>query len=188
MKAKGVDRMLFNEWIKDNSLFTEINNIEQFPFIEQYGATNLDLLYKMKYGSRTVPRSMKDLTVQEVATIIVTGYGMNWNNQYQLLVDDLMLGVESKTVTNEIVSDDETKNIDSNNENKVSAYNDDELSTNDSSSDNLSEDRKRKTDKDTETTRSSYYVAKSQLELFNSSFIMNVICKDVSELISLSIY
>ena len=69
---RGVDRMLFNEWIKDNSLFTEINNIEQFPFIEQYGATSLDLLYKMKYGNKKVPSHMIGLTVQEIATIIVT--------------------------------------------------------------------------------------------------------------------
>ena len=113
---------------------------------------------------------------------------MNWKNQYKLLVDDLVLGVESKTITNEVVSDDETKNIDSNNENKVSAYNDDELSTNDSSSDNLSEDRQRETDKDIETTKSSLYATKSQLELFDSSFIINVICKDINELISLPIY
>ena len=84
--------------------------------------------------------------------------------------------------------DGEIKTVDSNNENKVSAYNDDELSTNDSSSDNSSEDKQRESDKNTETTQSSFNVVKSQLELFNSSFIINTILKDISELTLLSIY
>ena len=180
--------MIFNEWIEENSLFTEINTIKPFSFIDSYGAEKLDLLYKTRYGLKTIPRSIEGLTVKEVANIIVISYGFNWENKYTLLTDEIMLGVDSKTVTNETVSDDEIKVLDSSNTNQVSAYNDDTLSTNDSSSDNLNEDRQRDKTTNEESTRKSLNAIKSQLELFNSNFIIDVVCKDVSKALSLSIY
>ena len=58
---------MFNEWLKDGSLFTEINRIKEFPFITLYGAEKLDLIYRMTYGSRTIPSNMETMTLTDVS-------------------------------------------------------------------------------------------------------------------------
>lgn len=186
-QRKWGDKMLFNEWIKGNSLFTEINKIKPFSFITSHGVDNLDLIYKMTYGSKQVPKSIEDLTVTDLANIIVTTYGENWNKKYELLTNEILLGVDYRTIVSETISDDMIKNVSGSSTSKVSAYNDDELSTNDSNDDSMNEDSQKELNRNNETTKTSFNVAKSQLELFNSNFI-NIVCKDISKIVSLSIY
>lgn len=187
-KRKWGDSMQFNEWLGDNSLFTEIQNIEPFSFIESYGATNLDMLYKMSYGTRTIPKSVEKLSVKDVANIIVISYGENWINKHELLTNEILLGVDFKTVENETLSDDTVRTSSSDTTNKVSAYNDDELVTNDNSSDSMNDEALKEINRNRDSTKTSMNAIKSQLELFNSNFIIDVVCKDVSKTVSLSIY
>lgn len=179
--------MMFNEWIKDNSLFTEIDSIKPFTFISQHGAKNIDLVYKMSYGSKPIPKNVECLTVNEVANIIVVNYGDSWNNKYNLLKDEILLGVEEKTVLDETVTDEYLRTMSSNQENKVSAFNDDEMSPNDSSNDSLNDKSDKDVNRNREITKTSLNAIKTQLEIFNSNFI-NIVCKDVSKIVSLSIY
>ena len=181
--------MNFNEWIKGKpSLFNEINKIKPFPFIDTYGSENIDLLYKTKYGTRSIPTSIENLTVPELAKLLVTSFGDSWSNKYTLLKDELLLGVDSKTVVDEMVTDDTTRTTNSNQTNKVSAFNDDDLTTNDSSDDVVNDDIQKERSKSVVTTNTNMNAIKSQLELMDSNFIVDTVLKDVSTLVSLSIY
>lgn len=180
--------MIYNEWIEGkSSLFGEINSIKSFPFITANGAETLDLLYKVKYGTRIIPKSVENLTVQELAKILVTIFGDSWNNRYALLTEEMLLGVDSKTIVNETISDDTKRLSISNQTNKMSAFNDDDLSTNSSNEDNVNDNIQKEYNKNTVTTHTSMNAIKSQLELMNSHFIDSVL-EDVSKIISLSIY
>lgn len=180
--------MMFNEWLKDGSLFTEINRIKEFPFITSYGAENLDLIYRMAYGSRTIPANMETMTLTDVANILIVTYGDNWINKYNLLKDEILLGVESQVILDETVNDDIIKNSNRNSESKVSAYNVDDLSINDGDKDSMSEDTKHESNRNTTTKNVTMNAIKQQLELFNTNFVMDIVCKDISKMLSLSIY
>ena len=180
--------MIYNEWIEDKSLFSEINKINPFPFIELHGAEKLDLLYKTKYGNKTIPENIEMLTVVDVAYIIVISYGKSWENKYNLLLNEIQLGVGSSDTIEETVSEDIIRMLDSDNTNKVSAFNSEDLETNDSSVDSVNEDSEKKLIRSREQTNKSFAAIQKQLELFNSNFVVDVVCKDVSKILSLSIY
>lgn len=180
--------MKYVEWIEGkSSLFNEIYKIKQYPFIVIYGAENIDLLYKVKYGDREVAKSIEKLTMHELAIILVTIFGDSWNKKYTLLNDELMLGVDSKTVVDETLKDDTTRVSINNQTNKVSAFNDEELTTNDKDEDVINDDIQKESKKNTVTKNYNMNAIKSQLDLFKSHFIDDVL-KDVSTIISLSIY
>ena len=179
--------MVFNEWVKDGSLFTEINTITPSTFITKYGAANLDLIYKMRYGAKTIPSSMESLTVPDVARIISISYGDNWNNKYKLLHDEILLGVESRVIVEASAKDDIIRSSDSNSESNVSAFNEDTMTPNDSDSNTVNDDTNKTSTKNSSTTHTNMNAIRQQLELFNSSFI-NTICEDVRNIVSLPIY
>ena len=181
--------MLLSEWLKDSSLFEEINSIQPFPFIVEYGSRNLDLVLRMGYGSRKVPTNIEPLTINEVANIIIVNYGDNWGRKFTLLKEEVLLGVESKTIVTERILDDTNKQLTSTQTNKVSAFNDesDIMVNNDSSVDSLKDDTNKEVNKDTETIVTNLNAIKNQLTMFNTNFI-NEVCNDVSKIVSLSIY
>lgn len=180
--------MLYSEWIKTQSLFTEINNIKPFSFITEQGTEDLDLLYLSKYGSKPVPSSVEPLTASRAAKIIVISYGDNWTIKYNLLKDKILLGVDNKKVDSETTTDNTTKTVTTNSDNKISAYNDEEMVNNNSSIDSVNDDTTKEHNVNKETTNTSLTAVKTQLELFNSSFIIDVVCRDISKVLSLSIY
>ena len=181
--------MIYNEWIKGKtSLFSELQNTGlTSQFIVDYGAENLDLIYKMGYGTKTIPKSIENLTISELAKIISISYGDNWSKKYTLLQDEILLGVENKTVTNETVADNSTRTTNSNQTSKVSAFNVDVLSTNNGSDDSVDDDSTKDVTKSKDTTKTGFNVIKDQLELFDSNFV-SIVVKDVSKIVSLSIY
>ena len=184
---KGVNNVKYVEWVEGKpSLFNEIYKMRQYPFIADYGSENIDLLYKMKYGDREVAKNIEKLTIQELARILVAAFGESWNNLY-VLIRNMELGVDSKTVIDETVTDDTTRVSTSNQTNKVSAFNDDDLATNNSDEDTVNDDIKKESKKMTNHTVYNMNAIKSQIELMNDHFIDNVL-KDVSRIVSLSIY
>lgn len=180
--------MIFNEWLKDQSLFSTINSIRSLPFITAYGAEKIDLIYKMLYGSRFIPSNVENMSITDVANIIVVSYGDNWEKQYKLLTDELLLGVDSKTTTEESIEDDTDRNLTTTNMNKVSAFNDDELTENDSEDENSNLNETKKSTRNSTTTTTSMKAIKDQLDLLTSDFIIDVVLRDVSRMLSLSIY
>lgn len=180
--------MIFNEWAKGKpSLFNEISKIKPFTFITEYGAENIDILYKVKYGNRAVSNSIEKLTIPELARILVTVFGDNWENKYRLLKEELLLGVDSKTVVDETIKDNTTRLSKSNQTTSVSAFNVNDLSTNDSSENTSDDMQNKESSKNTVTTHKNMNAIKTQLELLKSNFIDSVL-EDVSKVISLSIY
>lgn len=180
--------MIYNEWIKDKpSLFNAINVNQPSQFITLYGSDKIDLLYKLRYGNKTLPSSLINLTVDELGGIISIVCSDHWNRKYTLLRDEILLGVDSKEIVEESVNDDIIRISNSNSENKISAYNDDELTTNDTDSNIITDDTKKEGTRIITKTNVNMNAIVTQLEILNSNFLDDVL-KDVSEIISLSIY
>lgn len=179
--------MFFNEWIRNkNGIFTEMLKIGHLSFFSDYSAKNIDTLYKIKYGSRTIAKNIVDLTPLEVAHILVAVYGEKWNNKYALL-KGMEMGVDSKTIVEENINDDVKRVSSSNQTNQVSAFNDIDVATNDVQVDTVNDDVKKDTTKNTVKTHKSMNAIKTQLDLLNSNFIDDVL-QDVNKIVFLSIY
>ena len=179
--------MNYIDWAKEGNLFEEINKIQSTSFITNYGSNRIDMLYRVKYGNKTIPSSIEKLSITDVANIIIVSCGDNWNSKYTLLKDEILLGVESKQIVEETINDDIMRVSNSNSENKVSAYNEDELVANDSDSNMVNDDTQKETNRTTTTINTNLNAIKTQLELLDSNFLDTVL-KDVSKLVSLSIY
>lgn len=179
--------MNFNEWIQDKQgIFKEMLKIKPLPFIVDYEAESLDTLYRLKYGSRAVAKNIINLTPLEVARILIVSYGDKWNNKYDIL-KDIEIGVDSKTIVDETVNDDVKRVSSSNQTNQVSAFNDEDVATNDVQLDIVNDDVKKDSTKNTVKTHKSINAIKTQLDLLNSNFIDDVL-QDVNKIVFLSIY
>lgn len=179
--------MIFNEWIQEKQgIFTAMLKIKPLTFILDYGSENIDTLYKIKYGSRTVAKNIINLDSSEVAHALIASYGDKWDNKYVLL-KDMELGVYSKTIEDEVVNDDVQRVSSSNQTNQVSAFNDDDVATNDVQVDVVNDDVKKDSTKNIVKTHKSINAIKAQLNLLNSNFIDDVL-QDVNKIIFLSIH
>ena len=179
--------MFFDEWIQDKQgIFIEMLKIKPLAFFADYEAENLDVLYKLKYGSRVVAKNIINLTSSEVARILIVSYGDKWNNKYALL-KEIEKGVDSKTIIDETINDDVKRVSSSNQTNQVSAFNDEEVATNDVQVDIVNDDVKKDSTKNTVKTHKSINAIKTQLDLLNSNFIDDVF-QDVNKIVFLSIY
>lgn len=180
--------MIFKEWVQDKSFFGTINSIRTFPFITAFGADKMDVIYTMLYGSRFIPSNVENMSVYDVAAVVVASFGDKWEKQYKLVENELLLGVDSKTTTEESTEDDTDRNIKTTRDNKVSAFNTDDMADNDIEDENSTLSEKNKSTKINTTTTTSIKAIQDQLDLLQSDFIIDVIMKDVSRLLSLSIY
>ena len=179
--------MIFSEWIRGKSgIFTEMIKIKPMVFIYDYGAEKLDTLYKIKYGSRALAKNIISLTSLEVAQILIVSYGDKWENKYSLL-KDIEMGVDSKTIVDETINDDVKRVSSSNQTNQVSAFNDDDVATNDVQVDTINDDVQKDSRKNIVRTHKSMNAIKTQLDLLNSNFIDDVL-QDVNKIVFLSIY
>lgn len=181
--------MKFNEWYSNKeNLFDEIVKETDTNILKDYGTEKVELLYKTLYGEREVPSSVKNRTVNDVAKLIAISYGDNWDKQYQTMVKDLEFGIDNKKKVKEKGSDKTRRNTENEKQTKVSAFNDDDYTPSDKDV-NMSDDTEEsENDKTTETTTQSFEGTKNQIAFLQQSFIKDVVCYDVSKLLSLSIY
>lgn len=181
--------MKYNEWIENKQgLFQELNSIHNYLFISDFGAENLDMLYTMMYGEKPIPKALQNRSVNDVARLIHRTFGDNWQKQHSLLQDELILGVDSKEVVDETSKDSTKTNETGTKTNKVSAYNSDTMVNNDSSEDTSDNTQEKDVDRNTTKTNSSLQAIERQMQLLNRNFLIDTVCKDVSKLVSLSIY
>lgn len=181
--------MTYNEWIeKKTGLFSELSTIYHYSFMNDFNADKLDMVYKMKYGEKPVPKALENYSVNDVANIIHITYGDNWDKQYTLLKDEMLVGVDNKKVVDEITSDKTKETMTGSKTNKVSAYNNDVMVDNDSSKDNSDNDTTKDVTRNTTTKNISLNAVQKQLDVLKSNFVLDVVCKDVSKIVSLSIY
>lgn len=179
--------MTFNEWIKSNSLFSEIFSIKDFEFITIHTASTLDLSYKLMFGNKKIPSIMEVTSCNEIAKILVMLYGDKWDKTYNILKHELLLGVESKKVIDYSKKDDENSNTNTDNVNKIPSYNDAELIIDNTSNDVIISNKSKITNDNTVETIISNKVLLEQMKLFSNSFIDDVL-KDIDKSLSLKIY
>ena len=132
--------MKVSEKFTTGNLFEEMNKIHPFPFISLFNADKMNLFYINTYGDRTLSKMGRNLTIPEIANILVNLYGEKWDRIYEsVLADFPILENYVETVTmKEKTTGNSTNNTTETNVEKVSAYNDNDF-VNDEQSTNTNE-------------------------------------------------
>lgn len=181
--------MTLNEYLGqfDSNLFDEIQKIQSFPFLGKDNQT-LQQLLLLTGGKRNVIESITPLTLPIVASVIVYDFADLWSDISGLglsldgsLADELRIThTESNGVS------EQSNNI--NTLNKVSAYDSDELVTDDGSESNGTNDT---TNQDESNTRDELYrfgTLYENLDISQQLKIHRKIIKDILNTITLKVY
>lgn len=186
--------MKVSEKFTDVNLFEKIDNIHTLPFISLFPVDKLNLLYLNTHGDRTLNKTGRNLTVEEIAQILVSLYAEKWEKIYNnILVDFPILESYIETITETTNENGNTSNeTTETNVDKVSAYNDndfvnDEQSTNTNSMTSTNENTIAKT---TEKSVKENVInnLENALNYLQNHEIYSIIFADVNGAITLNIF
>lgn len=174
------------EFLKDESIFLEISNIESFPFIDTENIPTLDTLLLVTYGNKLVYGEFNDVNIELIAKMLVIKNRQKWLCYIE--AEQLLGNVNTRREITETITDSETRTGERTDINKVSAYNSDELLTdggNDNSSTDILDGEKTRTLTD-ETIDVKH--AYTMLNLVGKDTVASKVIADVAQFLTLSIY
>lgn len=186
--------MKVSEKFTSENLFAEIHRLHPFLFVGVFPVDKMNLFYVNKYGDRTLSKTGRNLTVSEIAEILVGMYSEKWDTIYnKILVDFPTLENYIETITettNE--TGNSTNNTTETNLEKVSAYNDEDF-VNDEQSTNTNEmkmNNENKIEKTVEkkVTENATKNLENALKYLQNNVIYDIIFSDVNGIITLNIF
>ena len=164
--------MNIREWVDGQpSIFSAIYEESPFKFISLLGIQKLDMMFLARYGNRNIPSYLINLTTKELANMLVLDYYSKWEQYYNVFSTTKVDGNGIVETTNEQVDDDSKRVMSTTTVNKISAFNDDTLSDDNSQEDSVNDDTKKIATKTVEKSIKDYSVLEKQLALFNTGFI-----------------
>lgn len=181
--------MTLNEFLKqfDSNLFDEIQKVQSFPFLGKDNQT-LQQLLLLNGGKRTVIESITTLALPTVASMIIYDFGDLWSDISGLglslngsLADELRI---THTESNGAI--EQSNNI--NTLNKVSAYDSDELVTDDGSESKGKNDTKNQDESNTRDELYRFGTIYENLDTAQQLKIHRKVIKDILNTITLKVY
>lgn len=174
-----------SEFLKQGSLFNELETIKPMPFLSVDDNAVLDSLLILKYGERTVYSKLLTTPFPDIAKMLVKTHGDYWDGLLKIDGDELP---SSRRTLTETITTNENRNNTRDDKNVVAAFNSDDLITNDGTLvvgvDDLTGNKTRTLTDENTSLNSAYY----HLSLQQKNNIMNVVLMDVANFITLSIY
>ena len=183
------ERVSLKQYLGDTNIFTIIKSIHSFPFLEGEGDTDdLNNMLLINYGQRGLFSGFKDITVENSAKYLIKIYADKWDKLIlsAAFIDNLAAN-NSRKIKGK-VTETGTKNTVSDTTNKVSAFNSDALVDDSGANNTGDENTSRITDR--ESTDDSYNLKTllENLPLVERTNIINIVLKDVSNYLTVSIY
>lgn len=170
------------------SIFNEINLIEPFSFINDFGADNLDMLLYDLCGDRSLFLKVTTTPINELARMIVYLHKKKWQHLIDIELQDFDIGGGVTRRLSETTTENETSNKTNDSVNKVSAYNTDEMINNDGTVSTGNEGFNNTKTRILSDGNYSINTAFSDLQLISKTNIINTVLKDVAIYLALSIY
>lgn len=178
--------MLFNEYLALNNLWGTINSKVPFTFIADKGVSSLNTIQNFKYGSRTMLDSASTLDVSDLADLIIAEFSDKWLSLLTITHGSINAGRTEKIT--ETVTNAETRVNTRDDVNKVSAFNSDTLIDNDGLASNANEAIDGEKGRILTKEFSDFSEAYKNLDLLEKNAIIQTVTRDVSNLLTLSIY
>lgn len=168
-----------------SSLFTAINDVEAFPFITG-DEENLDLILKINYGQRTLFAPYSDVSINSLASLLVTEYGETWRDYVK--IEALKENVNERREVSETITENEDRLSEREDVNKVASFNSVDLVVNDGSTSNNSDTNtgeKVRTLTDENISPQASYALLSNMA---RASILKSVMQDISKALTLAIY
>ena len=175
-------------WLAGGSIFTAIQTNEDFPFFVDSTPADLDQMLNLTYGERLVASAFNNFDINTAGKFITKLYGEKWNALIQFNISPPDLGAKSTTKTTGNQNTIGTKNGVSNTENKVSAFNSDDLITDTGANNALDENITQDITRGSSVSVIDWQTAFNNLSLAERTNIISVVLKDVASYLTVSVY
>ena len=175
-------------FLAGGSIFTAIQTIKNFPFFAGDAATDLDYMLTLNYGQRQMFSAFIDLPVNTVSNHIVKLYGDKWDGLIKFNESGANIGASSNIKT---TGKQKTKGVKTDNSdvtNKVSAFNSDDLLTDTGSTTTETGNKTGTVNNDVTEETFNLKTLFENLPYVEQTSIINVVIKDVSNYLTVSIY
>lgn len=183
------ERTSLTKYLGTSNIFDIIKGIYSFPFLEPAGQTvTMDQMLRVNYGSRAVFSGFIDINVDDVAKHIISVYKDKWDKAIIAASNINNLAANSSRKIKGTVSEMGTGNTQSETENKVSAFNSDTLVTDGGASSTSDNTTTRDTDRESTDETFNLKSLFDNLPLVERTNIINIVLKDVSNYLTVSIY
>ncbi len=181
-----MNEITLGQFLENESIFTRIQGISPYPFFDTMLPEDMDTTLIINYGERVVYPKLHNLNLDKLANIINSLYGSNWKKLITINTLDFKSGAEK--IVNETTNNNVISTGSNSTDNKVSAYNSDELvtDTKDVGSSTNTEDLTgvKQISEKSISLRTAY----NNLLLTQKINILNTVLKDVSSYLTLDIY
>lgn len=184
-RTTGGQRMIkLRDFLSNESIFTEIGNIEPLPFTADTEV--LDALLITLYGNKFVFESFNDVNLTLIAQMVVIKNRAKWAGYIEM--EQLVGNVNSRREVIETIVDNETRTGERTDTNKVSAYNTNDLiidgGSDNNSTDVLDGEKTRTLTDETIDVKQSY----DMLNLLGKETVASKVITDVAQFLTLPIY
>ena len=181
-----MDEVILDEFLFNESLFDRVQSLSTFPFFDTVHPLKMDELLKIKFGERLVFRKFLNVDLDTIALFIVSEYQNKWTNILTAINSDIKNG--SERVLSEDTSNKVLTNGSNITENKVSAFNSDELVIDKADSNTSNNESDNTIIKSTTEKLSSFATVYNNLSLAQKLNIINTVISDVAKHLTLDIY
>lgn len=175
-------------YLSENSVWASIKAITPLPFLEGDGVNNVDALTKINYGSRLMFSGFDGVAVEMVANNIVSLYGEKWDALIKANVSAIDITLQYGNTRKETTTTSGNKTGETNQEDKVSAYNSDDLITDKGHAGTSKEDTTGTNIKTYEGGQNSLEYLFNNLPLLDKTNIINTVVRDVVNYLTISTY
>ena len=181
-----MEDMILDEFLFNESFFDRIQTISPYPFFDTVHPLKMDELLKIKFGERLVFRKFLNVDLDTIALFINSEFGKKWENIIIALESDIKNGSERVLSEN---TDNTILNIGNNViENKVSAFNSEELVIDKADNNTSNTETDNKTVKTTSEKLTSFATVYNNLSMVQKLNIINTVISDVAKHLTLDIY
>lgn len=179
--------LTLKEYLSDKSLWVAVNAVKPFPFLEGNLPQVMESSLKFFYGQRLMFDATAELTIEEVAQMLVMLHGDRWL-QLTTAATDLNIAGDYKIKRKGSKDKGGVKTSNSLNEHQTIAYNETDLTS--ESADKLSgtetdDITENSTGDEEKISYSSYF---KNLQNSDRLDIMNIILRDAAKLLTINIY
>lgn len=175
-----------SDFLNQSSLFTAINIIQPMPFSDD--SLLMDKMLIINDGEKLVYSKLATIPIDDLAKILVLQFGEQWKQIILVNGLDFSVGTRNGRELVETITDTKTRDNTSGNINKVSAYNTDELITNDGSDSTGSENETGTRTRTLTDSTGDIYTAYKHLNMQSKNNIIQIVLSDVGRYLTLSIY
>lgn len=177
------------EFIGTTNIYSEMSGLNnQVPWDDFFDEPSLHAMLLINHGNKEVYEGFNGVPIRTIANMIITKHMFNWQQMKKVIPTtiDISKG-EGRTLT-ETITENGNRNNTSDSVNKVAAYNSDTLITNDGNNLTGNEVTTGTRTKTLTDSKSDLSLAFNHLLLIEKNNIMDVVIKDVSNFLTLSIY